>query len=139
MVIAMSNRNTEKMFAKFSSIRTRTFHYLVRFSIENTPAWDDTFVRTAEIVLSSKLEPGSPQLILKCTGVVEIVVHSLNSMGGCIVTVYDISDWGLEGIQYQIKDVENEWFSLRCKDFDFSIQEPATETGDEGPENDRTA
>lgn len=102
------------------------FSKLVRFSIENKPAWDDTFVRTAEIVLSNKLEPDSPQLKLRCVNVVEIAVHDLNRTGGCVVTINDISDRGLEGIQYQISDLENEFFSLLCKDFDFSIQEPTT-------------
>lgn len=120
-VIGMSQ--TAETIAKFSSIHKRTFSNLVRFSVENKPAWDGTFVRTAEIVLSSKLEPDSPQLKLKCVDVVEIVVHSLNSTGGCVVTVSDISDRGLEGIRFRVSDVENDFFSFQCKDFEFEVSE----------------
>ena len=119
----MTSKHAAEMIAKFSSIPARTYPYLVRFSVENKPTWDNASVRTVEIVLSNRIEPDSAQLTLKCVNVVEIVVHSLNGTGGCVVIVNDITDRGLEGIRYQISDVENEFFSLQCKDFQFEILE----------------
>jgi hypothetical protein len=62
-------------------------------------------------------------------------MHSLglNQTGGCVITAYDISDRGLEGVRYQVNDIENEFFSLQCGDFEFAIQEPIFEAVDQEP------
>lgn len=101
----------------------RTFvGYVARFSITKT--FDDQGIASfdVEIVLAAEWKPSSLATKLRFVGARAVSYGSghegINFGAYLFLNVTDVADVRWEGIRFEVKNVEDERFSLYCADFE---------------------
>jgi hypothetical protein len=100
----------------------RTFvGYVAHFSI--TKAFDDRGVASfdVEIVLAAEWGPSSLATKLRFAGARAVRYgegqDGIDFGAYLFLSVTDVADTGWEGIRFEVKNIEDERFSLYCRDF----------------------
>lgn len=74
------------------------------------------------IILSSyPFYKKNQKLLLTFTGVKNIKIDNLEGLYKLLINIRDISGNQMEGINYRVKEEENDMFSFYCKKFEFQI------------------
>jgi hypothetical protein len=60
-------------------------------------------------------------LVVRARDVADQRFDLSNFIGGIVLTITDIRDRQLEGLQYEVRDVEDEFVYFKCRDIDAEI------------------
>ena len=111
---------TNNNLAEFNSIQSE-FGYLL--SLEITRELNDLGCTeyTVNIILCNYPDHHNSKLLLSFTGVKNLKLGDLDGLVKNFISITDITSHQLEGIQYSVKEEENETFAFYCKTFRYEV------------------
>jgi hypothetical protein len=77
---------------------------------------------TLELTLGSDDPQLGHRLVVRCTGVRNLILRDLSQMASCLLEVADVSKDGWENLSFRVRDVEEEVLLLYCRDFTASLE-----------------
>ena len=71
-------------------------------------------------------EDSNESLFVRARDIADQRFDLSNFVGGVVLTISDIRDRQLEGLQYEVRDVEDEFVYFKCRDIDAEIVREAS-------------
>lgn len=106
----------------FNRMKPARFRFIIRFLVERLAKPGYGILFNVEASLAENLDSGAAQLNVKFIECADLRFGDMNQTRAALLTVYDISDRGLESLAYRIVDEEASYFSLNCRDFEFDVK-----------------
>ena len=114
-------RHSKELIISFNKIK-RGFSYLQTIDIHRIIMGDGCSDYCINLILTDyPFYEGDEILVIKFTGIKDIKIGYLEGLISLLITIEDISFNQLEGLNYKVKEIEEEIFSFYCNDFTFEV------------------
>lgn len=114
--------NKSKDFVFNFNQRQRDFGYLQSLHLSRNIGDDGCSEYSINITLCDyPFYEGDQKLVISFLGVRSLKIGELEGLYKLSININDVSEDQIEGINYKVKEEENEVFSFYCAEFEFQI------------------